>query len=160
MRVVFLDFDGVLNARTTEADDACEMWSAAWLDEVMVHRLASLVERTRAEVVVSSSWRQRRSPEELAAILEERGFSGGVFDVTSRLPRPPEGERLVRAAEIRAWLAHHPDVRSFVILDDEADFGELADRHVRTDPDVGLSSSDVARASAILLLDAADHPSS
>jgi hypothetical protein len=108
------------------------------------------VEVTGAHLVISSSWRRRRSRAELSAILAERGYTGGIFDVTPRHGRPPEGERLVRAGEITAWLASHPEVTSFVILDDDADFGPLASRHVRTDAAAGLTDGDVARACSIL----------
>jgi hypothetical protein len=100
--------------------------------------------------VISSSWRRRRTLAELETMLALRGYRGGVHDVTPRLPRPVEGERLVRASEIAAWLAAHGDVRAFVILDDERDFGTLAARHVRTDASVGLTDEDVRRALALL----------
>lgn len=150
MQVVFVDFDGVLNAESDAVDDSVELWTASWLDAAMVERLSRFVESAAASVVISSSWRCRRSIGELAAILAERGYGGGIVDVTPRHDRPPEGERLVRAGEIAAWLAGHPEVASFVILDDDEDFGPLASRHVRTDPAVGLTDADVARARAIL----------
>lgn len=153
MRVVFLDFDGVLNATTGDVDDGGELWTASWLDPTMVGRLAHVVAETRAAVVVSSSWRQRRSVAELDAILAQRGYAGGVLDVTPRLPRPAEGEHHVRANEITAWLADHPDVESFVILDDEEDLATLSRCHVRTDPATGLTETDVERAIAILVRD-------
>jgi hypothetical protein len=150
MRVIFLDFDGVLNTTADEPDVSGELWTEAWLDEALVARLARLVEATEATVVLSTSWRQRRSREELAAMLGLRGYAGGVHDVTPRLPRPAEGERLVRASEITAWLATHPDVRSFVILDDHTEFGDLSAQHVAIDPAVGLTDADVRRALTLL----------
>jgi len=150
MRVVFLDFDGVLNAETSEVDDSVEMWSASWLDRAMVQRLARLVERAGARVVVSSSWRQRRTIAELQEILGVHGFAVAILDVTPRHTRPAEGERLVREGEISAWLAAHPEVTSFVILDDDQEFGTLSHAHVQTDSRVGITDADVARACAIL----------
>lgn len=150
MQVIFLDFDGVLNAETDDSGDADELWSAAWLDSKMVGRLTQLVETTGARVVISSSWRQRRTQEELRAILAEHGYSSGILDVTPRHTRPAEGERLVRANEITAWLAVHPEVTSFVILDDDEEFGALAPNHVRTNSAVGLTDDDVMRARSIL----------
>lgn len=150
MRVIFLDFDGVLNADTDDVEEADELWTEAWLDPTLVARLAQLVEATSAVVVISSSWRQRRTQAELAHFLALRGYAGGVLDVTPRLPRPEEGERLVRAAEVRAWLDAQADIDSFVILDDDEDFGPLSARHVRIDSKVGLTSADVRAAMAIL----------
>jgi hypothetical protein len=150
MRVIFLDFDGVLNVATDAIDDSRELWTASWLETPLVQRLAALVAATGANVVISSTWRRRRSINELRDILAAHGYEGGILDVTPRHARPPEGERLVRAAEIGAWLHGHPEATSFVIIDDEEDFGPLASKHVRVDPSVGLTDADVARARAIL----------
>jgi hypothetical protein len=156
-RIVFLDFDGVLNTETDAVDASLELWTEAWLEPSMVMRLGRLVEESGSRVVVSSSWRQRRSIPELEQILAARGFGGGIArggnaiaGVTPRLPRPPEGVDNVRAAEIAQWLSEHPEVRSFVILDDERDFGVLAAQHVWTDPTVGLTDANVAAAIDIL----------
>ncbi len=151
MRVVFVDFDGVLNRETDIAEEEAELWTAAWLEADLVARLERLVASTGAKVVVSSSWRQRRSLDELADILAERGYLGGVHDVTPRLPRTEEGEKHVRAAEIAAWLTAHPEVVTWIILDDERDLGPLAHRHVWTDPSVGLSETNIEEARALLL---------
>lgn len=151
MRVVFLDIDGVLNAASEDdAPIVGELWSADWLDREMLERLSDLTRRGHADVVVSSSWRQRRSLAELDGILAAAGFTGRVVDVTPRLPRPPSGERFVRMEEVRSWLASRKDIESFVILDDDQDFGELSARHVRTDSQVGLTAADVERALGVL----------
>jgi hypothetical protein len=150
MRVIFLDFDGVLNVDTDEPDTSGELWTERWLDERLVGRLAHLVAQSGARVVISSSWRQRRTLAELEAMLALRGYGGGVHSVTPRLPRPAEGEHLVRASEIAAWLDAHAEVSAFVILDDDRDFGPLTARHVRTDSAVGLTEEDVRRALHLL----------
>lgn len=56
----------------------------------------------------------------------------------------------MREQEVRAWLDAHGGVESFVILDDDQEFGALSDHHVRTDSEVGLTDLDVQRALAIL----------
>ena len=66
MRIVFLDFDGVLNshayfnARTEKFEDVGE---AGELDPTAVERLNRIIDATGALVVVSSSWRYARSRE-------------------------------------------------------------------------------------------------
>jgi hypothetical protein len=151
MKVIFLDFDGVLNNDSPEMEHSLELWAVSWLEPALVGRLATLVERTGAKVVVTSSWRQRRSKKELHDILAGCGFSEGIFDVTPRLPRGAEGERLAREREIMAWLELHPEVLSFVILDDKDEFQMLAPNLVHIDGKAGLSDADVTRAHAILM---------
>ena len=102
-----------------------------------------------SKVVVSSSWRQRRSIPDLEEMLSERGYSGGTEDVTPRLPRPVEGEQLVRAKEIADGQSHHPEVGSFAIVDDDLEFGALAEHHVWVEPSTGFSDANVAHATAL-----------
>ena len=83
-------------------------------------------------------------------MLASLGFGGEVIDVTPRLPRPDSGERTVREQEVKAWLDTHDDIESYVILDDDQEFGALSGRHVRTDSKVGLTDLDVERALTIL----------
>ena len=51
-KVIFLDIDGVLN------DEGEEREKGVYIDETRVQRLASIVEQTGAEIVLSSSWRR------------------------------------------------------------------------------------------------------
>ncbi len=153
MKVIFLDFDGVLNRETDEAPAVDELWTEAWLDAVLVRRLANMVTRTGAHVVVSSSWRLRRSATELERILARAGCACRIVDVTPRLARGECAESEVRGREIARWLEEHPEVSAYVALDDEPSLGPVAERHVRTDPEVGLSGEDVERACAILALE-------
>ena len=64
----------------------------------------------------------------------------------------PEG--VSRQNEIERFLtqAGWPLDRA-IILDDERNLGRLAKRHIRTDPKIGLTEKDVAR--AVRLLDVA-----
>ncbi|MFI5300437.1 MAG: HAD domain-containing protein [Polyangiales bacterium] len=145
VRVLFLDFDGVLNAidpNAAPSDDA--LWTAAWIEPRLVERLNAIVRATDARVVVSSSWRAHRTCAELAAMLADRGFEGAVVDVTPLLAVPG------REREIQAWLRDHSAVDAYAILDDDHDFDGLAERVVRVVASAGLSDGDVARAVATL----------
>ena len=59
---------------------------------------------------------------------------------------PFQYERLERGMEIAEWLKGHPEVTSFVILDDCSDMAELKHRLVLTNPIDGLDDPDVERA--------------
>lgn len=158
MNVVFLDFDGVLNANggaepyplpaplpsDVEARDAGDIDPAkvAWLNELVV--------RANAKVVVSSTWRNRLSVAQLRALLAYRGFVGELIDGTPTLWRDADGRRLVRGDEIAQWLRAAPTVDRFVILDDDEDMGSFLPRLVRTDAERGLGEREIAQALALL----------
>lgn len=143
MKVVFVDFDGVLNHFPPGEVVLTQAYLDNPLEVALVARLEQLVQRTAARVVISSSWRARMTLDELRRALAARGFTGDVIDTTPRLRTG------IRAHEISAWLALHPEVAAFAILDDEPD-AALDGRLVRTDPEHGFTDADLAQ--AILLL--------
>jgi hypothetical protein len=122
MRVIFLDFDGVI------------VWwgynpkpgGILQPDPGKVRMLNSIVDATGAVVVVSSSWRVGRSRTDLAEILNDAGFRGRVRDVTPDGHLLPSGlySSYPRSEEIRTWLRRRAraallPVESFVVIDDE-----------------------------------------
>lgn len=140
MRVLFLDFDGVLNSDrfATEGPAMPEgegWWGPSALDPRALELLRRLVETARCEVVISSTWRLNHTRAELAALLGVE-----VLDVTPRLHRTPDGVPRTRGDEIRAWLESHPEVEVWIAVDDDpVDVTSC----VRTDPAVGLTEADV-----------------
>lgn len=152
MKVIFLDFDGVLNswafARRTGAK------GLLGLDPEAVTHLNAIVERTGADVVVSSSWRLIHKRAKLRGRLAEVGFKGRLRDVTPNL----RTTLIDRSDEIRAWLDHHnvrasagfgEAVSTFVILDDGGD-ADIPGHFVRTTFEEGLTAEHVEAAVAIL----------
>ena len=174
-RVVFLDLDGVVNRTKTN----CQII----LEATLVAQLRAIVERGGArdvQIVLSTFWRpfdayvsyalhrhgvdgalvvgatpgrSRSTPVQtapgMARLLPPRAFAplGGDRE------EPPHCFFPNRAAEIRAWLAAHPQVEKFAILDDRADAADgddLLPCFVRTDPTVGLTDAHVAQALALL----------
>ena len=158
IRVIFADFDGVLNSHEYMRNRApeSERGSVMGLDRLAVARLNRLVTEAKAEVVVSSTWRHNRSTSQLCDALVERGFEGTV---RGRTPRWIHGRGGLEAAKCRG--EEYPDVaglapdyglvvESFVILDDDSDMGHLADRLVKTSFEGGLLDEHVDRAIAML----------
>lgn len=158
MKVIFLDFDGVLcnpesisagyKARTAPEQDPYGPHPDC------VAQLNRIIAETGAVVVVSSTWRKCRSRNArttMAERLKRWGVKGKVIDVTPEL----HGDQYAykrRGCEIQLWLeryARHP-VESFVILDDDNDMGRLSHRLVRTNSVYGLTEADADRAIAIL----------
>jgi len=150
LKVVFLDFDGVLNSAeytsTLNPDALYPKLSTEWwahgLDPKAIERLNVLLERTGAKVVVSSSWRINTTVEWLREVLESRGFRGKVIGMTEHY------SGAARCEEISAWLQGRP-VKSFVIFDDDED-ASIEGHFIRTDFEVGLTPEHVDQAVAIL----------
>ena len=111
--VLFLDVDGVLNSAKWFASQG--PMSPTEVDPRAVRRVQRIIAKTGARIVLSSSWRGSTE-------LEEKLRVAGVpiDDVT------PRHRDRSRGYEIAAWLAAHPDVSNYAILDDDADAGDFA----------------------------------
>jgi hypothetical protein len=160
MRIIFLDFDGVLNT-IAYLMRMGERWTsrtpeAHALDPELVGRLNAIVDATGALVVVSSSWRHGRTVPQLQDLLSARGFKGTVLDTTPRsVPCLNELSRRMcgdRGDEIRAWLnGRHYVIAGYVVLDDSGDMDAVRDHFVQTATNEGLTDDHVSRAITILL---------
>lgn len=110
MKVIFLDVDGVLN--NSETKDT--------IDLNKVKLLSSIVKQTDAKIVLSSSWKILNDPKSPAykdyIYLIECLASEGLT-LIDQTPGPCHN----RPKEIHQWLEQHPQVSSWVSLDD--DFG-------------------------------------
>ena len=160
MKIVFLDFDGVLNSHAyIRTLDEKARKGVVGLERAAVERLNRLLDHTGAHIVVSSTWRHNRTPEQLAELLHEAGFvyRSKVIGRTPRwLSKSPGGIYAAdsRGHEIQAWLDGADDygitVDAFVILDDDSDMAHLADRLVKTSFDDGLQDQHVEEAIRLL----------
>ncbi len=103
MKVIFLDVDGVI------------CLDGQNMDQVAMSCLKEIVEKTQAKVVISSTWRLYH--QHLSYLREELNKIGiDPLDVTEDLKGLNR-----RHDEISKWLADHPDVEKFAILDDWPD---------------------------------------
>jgi hypothetical protein len=94
-------------------------------------RLRRLLEKSKAKVVLSSTWRY-----DPVGLFAAKYWGVPFIDVTPDMPRRP---RRPRRDEIAAWLKKHPNVRRFVVIDDDDD--ELDDLPLfQPSPDTGLTS--------------------
>jgi hypothetical protein len=106
MKVIFLDIDGVLNCDKTPNPRKFPYI----VDKKLLARLKKLVDRTGAKVVLSSTWRC-----DPVGVFAAKHWGIPFIDVCPDRPRSP------RRKEITAWLAAHPRVTRFVVIDDEDD---------------------------------------
>jgi hypothetical protein len=115
------------------------------LDPAGIALLNDLLHRSGAKVVVSSVWRFNHTIEGLSILLRARGFVGEIIGLTPDF----QGDR-VRGLEIQDWLERHPEVTSFVIIDDDSDMDPLASRLVKTSFKTGITPETVERALSLL----------
>lgn len=142
--VLFLDVDGVLNrcGKSNQGlmTDKCDL-------------LAHICRMTGCKVVVSSTWRKYPSLMEsrLLPMFRARGIE--CIGQTPILEKSSPGGHVVMAParheEITAWLADHPEVTQYAIVDDNRDADDGAGRFVKTDSYEGLLDS---HATAIMRL--------
>lgn len=125
MKVIFLDFDGVLNSaasfvyetrlrkkhpQTTKKlppvnQTLCKICTSNFIE--------ILDAAPDAKIVISSSWRELFTLDWLKKKLEEYGIDG--TRVIDRTPSSFSGDR---GREIESWMDDHPEVEKYVILDD------------------------------------------
>jgi HAD domain in Swiss Army Knife RNA repair proteins len=106
MKIIFSDVDGVLNTRRTPNPRKFPYVA----DPKLVARLHAVLERTGAQIVLTSTWRY-----DPAGLFSARHCGIPFIDITPDLPKEP------RRNEILAWLRDHPGVTRFAVLDDEDD---------------------------------------
>ncbi len=117
-RIVFLDFDGVVNRRLWTYEDG--RWAlrfgypgdGAVNDRQAVQWVSEFCERYGYDIVITSTWRKEEGCE---ACLRAAGLreSVKILGVTSLPPRD-------RAEEISDYLSEHTDVESYLVFDDDA----------------------------------------
>lgn len=134
MKVIFLDIDGVLNHQkhyewlmnTNEPTPMQRTYPYTEFSPVSCKLLRDIIDNTDAKLVVSSSWRL----DGLVKLNKLFRFFGlpNAIDVTPCL-------NTARGIEIGAWLAAHPEVTNYVILDDDEDMNvEQLPFFIKTNP--------------------------
>ena len=131
MRVLFLDFDGVLQRAGNGVEDVGPTF--VWLPLLV----AALAGHPDVVIAVHSTWRYQYTDAELRELL------GGLErHVVAAVPRGPRREA------IPWWRQMHPAITSFCILDDDGkEFGsELPPELLLCDPTLGLNTPGVLEA--------------
>ncbi len=149
MKVLFLDFDGVLNSEKYLL--SCEDCGMA-IDPTRMVLLRKIVDATSAGIVLSTSWREHWS-KNLAECDSTGVLINDIFNKFGMqiLDKTPELHAR-RETEIQCWLDKHPEVKSFVVLDDRLLSADYLNGHfVKTSNYFdGLDETDVQKAIDIL----------
>lgn len=165
MKIIFLDFDGVINSMKFAEELAAKFEAEGksinlrhMIDPAAVSRLNHLIHETDAKVVVSSTWRKYFDLPTLRELLEAKGFQGDVIGITPDLSWEPleiPWKRHERGLEIEKWIKDNQPDAIFVILDDDSDMGNLHHRFVQTSWVLGLLDEHIIKAKE--LLNSASH---
>ena len=148
IKVLFLDIDGVLN--TDRQQWHCQMNGFTPVDEFgydfdhkAVENLATILEETDAEIVISSSWKFL-GLQTLQKMWKNRKLPGTILDVT------PDGKS--KGLEIDEWLREcESQMNGYAIIDDENNMLPEQQKHfVQTNSQFGITCKDAERVITIL----------
>lgn len=148
MKVLFLDFDGVLNSQ-----DYRDRYGSmgAGIDKSKMPLLKRLVDSTDAKIVIITSLREYwdKDPDKcdyFGKVINETFAEYGleIYDKTSVL----ENEK--REDEIFQWFVDHPATKNYVAIDDGALFANFLVGHF-VQPKDGLEEEHVEKAIEILI---------
>lgn len=157
MKVIFLDIDGVLNCQSSKS----RCGGFIGIDNSKTKILRMIVEKSDAKIVLVSSWKSdwHRRDKEL------QNIHGNYLDNKLKRQRLKVLDKTKdhggnRGEGIVEWIAKHPDVTAWVVLDDEIfkDYEErgIMPHLVKTDFDSdggGLHEEHVSAALKILEVD-------
>lgn len=132
MKILFLDIDGVLNSSRSCLAFGMYPMNLQQLhafDHVAIGLIQTLCEADpNVKIVLSSAWRLTYKHDAVGKAL---GLP--IIDRTVML-------NTSRGAEIAEWLGRHPDIETWVIVDDDDDMlDSQQSRFVKTDHSEGLS---------------------
>ncbi|WP_341678729.1 HAD domain-containing protein [Niveibacterium sp. SC-1] len=132
--ILFLDFDGVLHSM-----QSLELFTES-------HRLGPVLARFRElEIVISSSWREDYSLEQMLGYLPPE-VADRVIGVTPVWIARSEPPWPIREAECREWLRRAEfDPDDWVALDDRGDLFSATAPLIKCDPTLGLDEAAVGR---------------
>lgn len=136
MKILFLDFDGVINSQQWMWKRAAALVSenTIWHEEGLIShhfdieavaRINKVLATTGAKVVVSSAWRKSGNLEFVRDLLAIHEFEGEIIDTTPVLYDHDSDNTsvgtlstLTRGDEITHWLKEHPEVTKYAVIDD------------------------------------------
>lgn len=139
MKIIFLDFDGVVNSLLPYKNKLRYYYSKdnRVNNKQAIRLLNLLCKETKAKIVVSSTWRSD-GLEKMREILFNSGLKAEVIGITPTLQYDPSN---IRGDEIKTWIDNQDfKPEKYVILDDDMDFYEEQLGHlVKCDSAVGFT---------------------
>jgi hypothetical protein len=141
VKAIFLDIDGVMVTHKHLSRTAHPPLMD--FDPDSVKNLKQILEATGAKLVISSTWCRGGSIASAKDLFLPYGLNNYIVGVTPAL------RDVVRGDEIQAYLdtvrGTKRQVDEFVILDDDADMGDLMEHLIQTDYFKGIDSEVAAK---------------
>lgn len=163
MKIIFLDFDGVLNTDDfinkvlieQHQNDCRDVAPHLLIIPNKIEILNEIIAKTNTNIVVSSTWRKLHDLNVLRNIFKRLNCIGEIIDVTPIIKADPNDlwpRWIRRGDEIDKWFKDHiKEIESFVIVDDIDDFYEdQRIRFVQTDCNEGLVEKHIEQIIEIL----------
>lgn len=151
MKIIFLDFDGVITIPPT--------WI---LNANKIKLIKKLVEETGAKIVVSSSWRSDNVEDTIKSITGYTKkcpktkmlywLADNIYDVTPwNSAKNFKGSG--RGGQIQTWLDNHSkEVENYIIIDDDGDMLDSQLYHfIQTDYQTGFTEHEYELAYRVLM---------
>jgi hypothetical protein len=135
--IIFLDIDGVMNSNNHLVESKAHEYLE--FDPICVESLKKILKETNAKIVISSTWRIKRSLEELKRIFSIYDISNYIIGVTPNLWKE-------RGHEIQEYIDIHKNIiKKFVIIDDDSDMEHLMPYLVKINYLNGLTNEEAER---------------
>lgn len=151
MNILFLDIDGVICTLRSHIAFGTGIMMQAW-DITCCHMIKKLCKECDFKIVVSSTWRNGRSHDcKMQLVIYGLGdyiYGGDDFlkDSYIEWKTPKKMDNTFRGNEIHWWLNEHPEVKNYIILDDDSDFCEYQKPFlIQTDSYEGFSARDYVK---------------
>jgi len=136
MKIIFLDIDGVLALGKIKRKET--KWGNIYrFDGKAVKLFNELLDKTGAEIVLSSDWKKNHSLQDMREIFEWNGINKGPISFTVNSPMYEEAESMEwmaggRAWEIKEYVERH-GLTEWLALDDlklhESGHGDFFEGH-------------------------------
>lgn len=162
-KILFLDFDGVLN--TEHYQGLLQYQGKPWQDEYgaffdpnVVKQLRRIIDATGADIVIESSWKYL-GLDAMKELWEVRNLPGTIIDIT---PSSVSDEYLLKnldttmlhckGMEIASWLTEraNQNIRYAIIDDEYVILDSQLPHFILTNPYEGITEEQANRAISIL----------
>lgn len=155
MKVVFLDYDGVVNTPMWKSDSPVCNFAFPSDNTVnnfqAVQWLSEFCQKFGYDIVVTSSWRRK---DNFPECLKNGGLRDGINILGHTEYLDKVDWRIKRGSEIEKYLKDHPEITHYLIIDDENIALECQKLHfVQTNPNVGFMLNDFDKARQIAEID-------